>query len=131
MIDLYEEHARAKEQVSPDWHLFSWECFPKSGREPTLYVQVRGAVCKVTFQRGRRKGQMNWGRREKSTERTVILPVADHEKFCEEWEKRTGLCRNCTGEGKVFASWNHITGTKYRPCARCRETGKAPHLLTS
>lgn len=125
-MNLYEEHAREKLGMPANWHVFRLECFPKSGREPTLYIEVTGAVCEAVFQRGKRKGQVNWGRRYKATEKTAILPIAEHEKWKADWETRTGLCFSCVGEKRVAIGWSQVSGTKYKPCPRCHETGKRP-----
>lgn len=119
-LDLYQVHAIEKERLPSNWRVFRWEAFPKSGRGDCIYIAVTGAVCEYQYLKGKRKGHTNWHKRDAKTEVTVNLPVADHNAWKLEWEKRTGKCSNCTGTGEVMESWNVNTGTKYRTCPKCK-----------
>lgn len=117
-IDLYAEHAKEKAHLPANWRIYKWECFPKGGDE-TIYVAVTGAVCEH-FKAGERKNERNWKLRDKNTERTVNLPCGEHEAWKLEWEKRTGKCSRCTGDGEVLESWSVANGVKNRPCPKCK-----------
>ena len=128
-LGLLEIHAAEKISAHPLWKCFRFECFPKSQME-TLYVEVTGAVCAATYSRGKREGQINWSKRDRSTERTVIITPAEHTKWLIEWEKRTGLCSHCEGKGQVFHSWNHLSGTTYRTCPVCNGSTSTTQSIT-
>ena len=117
-IDLYAEHAKEKAGLPANWRIYKWECFPKGGGE-TIYVAVTGAVCDH-FKTGEHKDDRNWKLRDKTTERTVNLPCAEHDAWKLEWEKRTGKCERCTGTGEVMESWSVAHGLKNRTCPKCK-----------
>lgn len=131
VLNLHEEHAREKQNLPADWRVFRWSCYPQVCGEPTLYYEIEGAVCHARYVKGRRLGRTNWTKLDKTTRRTVVLLVAEHEQWCREWEQRTGKCRECTGAGEVFARWHHETGNTYKPCPRCGGTGDRPELATN
>jgi hypothetical protein len=128
-LNLYEVHAREKAGMPEEWKVFRWECFPKSGQEETIYVEVTGAVALIKYQSGPRKGKTNWSKC--SSRKTVVLPVEAHKQWCDEWERRTGLCQECTGTGELLKRVSVKDGVEYRPCGKCRGTGKAPSVLGS
>jgi hypothetical protein len=72
----------------------------------------------VKYKSGARKGEENWDKRDRTTERVFNIPMNDHRTFVEEWERTTGLCQHCGDTGVEFDSWNHKTGRATRPC-RC------------
>ena len=96
----------------------------------TLYVELTGAVCAVNYSRGERKGQTNWSKRDRGTERKVIITPAEHTRWLIAWEKRTGLCSHCVGKGQVFRSWNHQAGTTYRTCPVCNGSTLTTQAIT-
>lgn len=118
-IDLYCEHAKEKRGLPANWRIYKWECFPKGAGE-TIYVAVTGAVCEH-FKKG--TAHRNWRLLDKTTECTVNLPVAEHEVWKLQWEKRTGKCHECVGTGEVFAGWSAAEGTRFRGCSRCKGSG--------
>lgn len=117
-IDLYCEHAKEKAHLPSNWRIYKWECFPKGGDE-TIYVAVTGAVCEH-FKTGEHKNERNWKLRDKTTDRTVNLPCAEHDAWKREWEKRTNKCSECTGTGEVLQSWSVTDGVKMRMCPKCK-----------
>lgn len=123
MKKLYEIHAREKAGLSDEWCAYELECFPKSGREPALYIQVTGMIAPLKTT-GKRKGDHNWSKGDKKTKAVVILPTAEHDEWVKQWEIITGICSKCVGEGKIVTGWNHLAGIRYKPCSKCGETGK-------
>jgi hypothetical protein len=119
---LIEIHARERLDAPPGWQAFFFSRMPPNG--PTLYFEVRGAVVPL-LTRGKRKGQPDWKARDRSTERTAYIPVAEHDAWVEGWRRRTGLCTGCLGKREVFAAWSKADGTKYMTCPDCGGTGKA------
>lgn len=121
-MKLAELHAREKAAMPDTWAIHTWECFPKS-TDKTLYYQVTGIIAPLKT-KGKNKGAPNWRAGDKTTERTVILTVAEHEAWIAGWELKTGLCSNCLGEGQTLKSWTIANGPEYRQCVECQGTGK-------
>lgn len=111
--DFWNLHARAQANLSPEWEWFRLEVVEIERR----ITRVTGAICREVFKSGPRKGQKNWGKRERPTEREVILLGADHDAFIAEWEKANG-CSRCGGSGREFAGWSSAEGERTRPCSR-------------
>ena len=124
-IDLMAEFAKEKFNLAADWRIFRWECFPKSADKCT-HVMVTGAVCNAVICSGKRAGQTNWDKRDKTTEFSLPVVIDDFEKWKPEWEKKSGKCWVCLGTGQRWIGWHHIDGDKYQPCKRCLTTGKPP-----
>jgi len=122
-INLHEEHARDKYGLPPEWTAAQWECFPGTPGEPTLYVQLIGAVYEPVT-RGPRKGKPNWDK-PIGKKTTAILPVAEHDAWVRAWEQRTGKCSKCVGTGQTIARVSVQDGTEYRTCRTCGGTGRA------
>lgn len=87
---------------------------------------VTGAVCTMLFKSGPRKGRPNWDKRDRSTQREIVVTREQLQERRAQWERDTGKCVQCFGTKAEFASWSSIEGTKTRPCRRCKETGVAP-----
>lgn len=66
--------------------------------------------------------QRTW---DESRERAVCVTKQEIVAEYHAYEKRTGNCGNCMGEGKVFASWSASDGTKYKTCDKCGGSGFA------
>ncbi|EHL99335.1 hypothetical protein HMPREF9946_03097 [Acetobacteraceae bacterium AT-5844] len=120
----YETHAREMYGLPDDWMVCIWEALGKPGKPQA--IALTGAVVTEVFKSGPRKGEKNWKKRDRSTQMTVSIPKAAHQKWLLEWEQKTGLCHECNGKGEVFKSWDRETGTQMKPCRRCDGTGKAP-----
>ena len=118
-----EMHAREKSGMAPEWAAYRWKCMPPNG-EAILYYEVTGVVAPLK-KVGEHKGFPNWRKGSKETNRTVILPIREHQQWIIDWVKKTGNCYHCLGEGKVVKRWTAATGTEYKPCTACKETGKS------
>lgn len=105
----------AKKAGIEGWEPYRWE---KIARDA---IAVTGGIPRL-LTRGPRKGKKTWD--GKGT--TEVVTYAEMEMEFKRYEEETGKCGDCLGEGREFAGWHHIEGTKYRPCRRCNETGKAP-----
>jgi len=113
-LDLYCEHAKDKAKLPDRWRCYKWECFPKRG--DAIYVAVTGAVC----EHWKPNGETDWKKRDKTTDQTINLPIAEHDAWKIEWERRTNQCHQCLGSGVVLASWSAADGEKTRTCPRCK-----------
>jgi hypothetical protein len=93
-------------------------------------LQVEGAVYRHTISRGPRKGRLDYRKPEPGSLVTMTIGKKQFDAWRAQWETETGLCSECSGTGIVFAGWNHITGTRMRPCHTCGGTGNSasPHL---
>lgn len=103
----------------PGWRWYSARVVEPSG---LLY---RGAVCRVRFTKGPRKGSYNWDRSEPGTDREVMLTRESREAFKRTWQAETGMCGECGGSA-VQAVSASVSGTTYRWCPACHGTGDAP-----
>lgn len=81
--------------------------------------------CISSHHEGSAEGEAELYRKpEPNTERAVIIPTDEFEKWATSWEQRTNLCRDCKGSGEELASISVYDGAKYRPCRQCKGTGK-------
>lgn len=87
---------------------------------------VSGAVCTARFQRGPRKGAVNWSKRDRATEREIFISQADVIARQLRWERETGKCHVCQGSTLELAGWSARDGVSKQPCRRCNATGTAP-----
>lgn len=120
--DFWNLIAERKRGMPVGWGWFSIKLVDSS----TGAALLKGAVCTAVFQRGPQKGQKNWSKRDRSTERELVITEAELAAMRLEWEAETGRCFVCGGSGQQFASWSATAGTKTEPCTRCRSTGRAP-----
>jgi hypothetical protein len=114
--DFLSMHARKLLSMPEEWATFRVEVKPGAGQD---YFEVTGAVCTATFTSGKRKGQKDWKKRDKATERPILIPEREHRAFVEAWEKASGLCSKCGDTGEEFEGWSLEKGCTYRPCTRC------------
>lgn len=95
------------------WEPYKWE---RVGDDSI----VTGGIPHI-LKTGPRKGKKTW--RGKGT--SVVVTQGEVEAQAARYVTETGNCPKCYGKGEVFYSWNHIEGSKYRPCKACDATGKA------
>jgi hypothetical protein len=69
--------------------------------------------------KGKRKGQRTW----KGEQQQAFVTDAEIKKAEGEWEKQTGKCHVCGGDGQESFGWNAKTGTTYDTCTRCGGAG--------
>jgi hypothetical protein len=75
--------------------------------------------------RGKRKGQPNWRKLDRSTREVLYITPAEHAAWCSLWEARTGRCHECTGDGEVCTGWSALAGRRMKVCPRCGGSGQA------
>lgn len=127
MNDLLTVHAREALGVSEEWQAYLYACLPRSkdGQKDwkATHFQITGCIAPV-ITRGKNKGCRNWRKMDKTTIREFIVSIADHDAWTLSWQRKTGKCYRCQGEGKTIA---RITATEktYRDCTRCKGTGGA------
>lgn len=85
------------------------------------------AVCQVGFcpeppkiTRGRRKGQPNWKKRDRSKEGTAVITRQQLKKWMCEWHLKTGLCPHCFGDRQLVVGVSVDKGARYKPCGYCQ-----------
>lgn|GEM_PF-4733892 len=42
------------------------------------------------------------------------------------FERETGKCADCGGDGQEWCGWSHVGGHRWRECKRCGGNGSAP-----
>jgi hypothetical protein len=72
--------------------------------------------------KGKNKGRTKWG---KDRHKALVMDIEINVEL-EKWEKETGKCCKCGGDGQEWAGWHRDTGNSYRDCTRCGTTGVAP-----
>lgn len=87
---------------------------------------VTGAVCTALFKSGPRKGQTKWAKRDRSTQREIVVTREQIRERRAQWQRDSGKCVDCYGTGAAIAGWSVDEGTFTRPCGRCKATGVAP-----
>ena len=122
-MELLEENARAKAGMGEDWFPYSYKVMP-GHPQPMEFAEIIGAVAPLKT-RGKNKGAHNWSQLDPATKRTVYITVAENEAFVKEWEKKTGLCANCKGDGQEWCGWGRDTGNRFRTCEKCKGEGKS------
>lgn len=95
------------------WEPFKWEWVGGD-------MLITGGIPRL-LKSGPRKGRKKWDGKGTS----VVVTRAEVEVQAARYVAETGNCPECYGSGEVFHSWNHITGTKHRPCGKCKGSGKA------
>ena len=114
---MCELTARDKAGLGVEWETYMVEVMPPY-RAPYVYHVGLGIPRLLT--RGPNKGRKRWdGPREE-----LWLSGAEVEARAEQYERETGNCRECMGDGKTLARWSATEGTTYRECSRCKGTGK-------
>ena len=71
---------------------------------------------------GKNKGKRAW----RGEERTCFVTYAEAKAECAAWEKATGKCSDCGGDGQKSYGWSADAGALYRQCRRCNGSGNAP-----
>lgn len=106
----------AKTRGVPDgWKWFRLEVADVKAPRHQSASLVTGAVATERFKSGPRKGEINWAKRDKSTERTLCIPFAEFDAFEAKWEADNNACSSCGGAGKWESG---------RECHSCKGTGK-------
>lgn len=79
--------------------------------------------------RGKRKGERVWKDakgRYLSEERQTVVTKREIERAEESFEKKTGCCHRCGGDGQDLVGVSVERGRYYGTCKRCSGTGKPP-----
>lgn len=111
-VDIYNIIARER-GAEPEWQWYSLQAVGEDRKNGAALV--KGAVCTATFKSGPRKGETNWAKRDKTTEREFLITFVEHDARVAAWEAEHGTCSSCT-DGQYETG-----GT----CHRCKGTGKA------
>lgn len=96
-----------------------WEpcIFQRVGPDATL---MRGGIPRL-LKKGKRKGCKTWD----EIGDPVVVTDAETQLLETQYERETGKCSTCDGEGKCLASWSVEHGTTYATCRKCKGSGKA------
>lgn len=61
-----------------------------------------------------------------SNRATVLIDIREEDEEKARFERESGKCHVCGGDGQEWRGWNRETGHRWRPCKRCGATGAAP-----
>ncbi len=89
------------------------------------YLEIEGAVYPHRKASGKYKGDIDWKRPEDGTKMTVSITKQEIDTWMARWEAETGFCQHCSGTGFSVAGWNAERGVRYRPCSRCKQSGRS------
>lgn len=99
--DLLEIYAKEKFELPEGWKVRTIEGFPPPGAmiedlpaklQKCLYVIMTGAVAPLVT-RGKRKGRLNWQKRDRSTQAKVLIEILKYEAWAQEWERQDRTAR--------------------------------------
>lgn len=119
-VNMYEAHAKEMLSAPHGWQAYRYEVI--GGIEAKL-IQVTGAVVPLK-KSGKNKGCPDWKRRDRATEETAYFTPQEHETWAQEWERKTGKCSDCSGDGKTLARWDAKEGATYKDCKKCSGSGR-------
>ena len=105
----------AKKKLSPlpeNWEIYAWEL---CGPDAVIYT---GSECK----RGPRSGKRQWYGQKQS----AVVTKAEWDAAAKEYERATGFCWVCGGDGQAWKGWSRKDGDYFEFCKKCNGTGKAP-----
>ena len=120
-----EQQAREMYRLHAEWQAVCWTAH---GERDSGYIELQGGVYRTRYERGKRKGQLNYSKPEPGTAATVSVTRAARDEWIARWEEETGFCSECSGTGWALHGWDHKKGNCYRPCTRCNATGRAPRI---
>lgn len=119
-MDSLELHAASKVKID-GW--VGYKCEIKDSPYGQ-YFELVGAVCPA-YVKGEKKGEPNYSKADKSTEKTVTFTPQEHDNFVDSWELENKLCMACQGKKEIPTGWSKDRGAyNYRQCDRCHGTGK-------
>jgi hypothetical protein len=105
----------ARERGMPEgWMWFRLEVVDHRLPRDEAANSVTGAVCLARLKSGPRKGELNWTKRDPSTERTLIITFKEMDARERRWEQDEEKCCRCFGTGKDH--WGQ--------CGRCGGAGR-------
>ncbi len=106
--------ARRKLQLPDTYTCCGWTRVDPDG----LLVRMKEECIKSA---GKNKGKPGW----RGEEQTCFVTYAEEKAECAAWEKETGKCSNCGGDGQELDGWSAATGTRHKQCRRCNGSGNA------
>lgn len=107
--------------VAEGWRWYKLETADHKAPRHQSAALVTGAVCLARFKSGPRNGELNWAKRDKSTERTLVIPFPEFDAFMANWEAEHKACSSCGGAGQ------YRSGGK---CHGCKGSGLPRPLRT-
>jgi hypothetical protein len=129
MPDYWSMLVRQRYALPEEWRWFSLEALGdyRQPREHSASL-IKGGVYKTLKQRGKNKGKPDIKKPEPGTYREVVVTFADFDAFCVKWERESGRCYDCYGNGdQCCGSAIQPDGSvkhAYRTCVRCKGSGK-------
>lgn len=126
-MSLYHEHARDLLKMPPEWKMYRFEVMDHDNPiRDARTICISGAVAPL-ITRGDHKGQPNWRKLDRSTDRKAYFTVAEHRTWVQTWEQNTGKCSQCEGSGSERLPTGR-QGVVIQTCGRCRGSGKPENV---
>ena len=113
--------ARRKKSLPQDYSVSRWQRIDEDG-----YLVEISKTRILT--KGARKGRLTWrdtkGKRLSEVVETLIT-FDDIKREKDIFEKETGRCRECFGNGMRIVGWSVIDGNRTEKCKYCEGTGNS------
>lgn len=103
------------------WYSLSVLGGPKAPREHAA-LMVKGGVPGPRFKSGKNKGEINWSKAGDRLQ--MVITFRDLDARMERWERETGKCHKCGGDGRELAGHSVTNGATMRECSRCKGRGR-------
>lgn len=116
-VDHRAAIASRKVIAAPAFEWYSWQCL----NDADGTVRMEGAIVVGVVQSGKRKGRKRYAPK---SERIAFVTDAEMLTERRRFERETGNCAECGGDGQAIKGWDHIKGTSWRQCPLCHGTGK-------
>ncbi len=120
-VDHAETVARRKLPGLPaDWRIAKWQAIGEAGNAVLFtFMRVTTRVLRSGPNRGKER------RTYHKPERTSVVTREETDAEEVRYERETGKCGNCAGNGQEWAGWSAANGHRYRECSKCGATGLA------
>jgi hypothetical protein len=114
-VNWYSLIGRELTGMPEEWTWYSARALQDQART----IEIKGGIAPL-FTRGKRKGDRNWAKRDRTKDRTVYMTMQQVAERQERWGRETSTCFMCQGTQKEWTGWSVTEGVKYKPCTRCR-----------
>lgn len=117
--DILNMFAKERLALNDSWQLLSWRRLDPNGILVTI-----GKARAIT--KGKKKGSNTWTDTKGnplSERKEVFLTYGEIKEREERWEKDTGKCIECGGDGQAWIGWSLAEGNRYATCRKCNGKG--------
>lgn len=117
--DFLDIIIKRKLKLDDQWKITSWQRV-----DPDGFLVAIGKYRKIM--RGKRKGQDTWTDTKGSPlseRKQSFITLSEIEQEEKNWEKATGKCSQCGGDGQQLVGFSVVDGSIYDTCRKCNGSG--------